>query len=288
MTIRSDAPPYGRQYSLSHDSGETWSKRLNVQVPDSPCKGGVVQDRGNNALVLSTAASCVDRVNQTIFLSLENGAPGSWLYRQPVDPESGYSTLQMTNVHDGLIANLYEQNTCNLTLALIDPKALIAAGPATGAISCQDSHCPRPDWKRGPAHPPPPPSEVDPHTAYCRAPPAPPAPPPSVACQRVLDAICAGWKSCFSPPVYADYAPLVARDSLSCDGEPPKPSPHALPVGSCPGVVRKPAWRCYSHLALDRNGSGWANSSPHPNAYCSSPGEALQKALLESPCAALH
>ena len=57
MTIRHDAPPYGRQFSLSDDGGITWSERLEVQVPDPACKGGVVQDPANNAMVLATAAS---------------------------------------------------------------------------------------------------------------------------------------------------------------------------------------------------------------------------------------
>ena len=75
--------------------GLTWSERLNVQVPDPGCKGGLVQAAAAKAMVISTAASCHGRVNQTVFLSTEDGAPGSWVYRQLIDAKSGYSTLQV-------------------------------------------------------------------------------------------------------------------------------------------------------------------------------------------------
>jgi len=69
-------------------------------------------------------------VNQTVFLSTKNGAPGSWQYRQFVHPKSGYSTLQVND--DGMIANLFEQGGCSFTLALIDPKEMIKDGPQVG------------------------------------------------------------------------------------------------------------------------------------------------------------
>eukprot|EP01052_Picozoa_sp_SAG31_P026644 SAG31_NODE_2431_length_5707_cov_2.157810_10_plen_176_part_00 len=79
MTIRNDGAPGGhRQFSTSTDMGLTWAERLNVDVPDPGCKGGVIQAPTSKAVVLSTPASCKSRVNQTVFLSLRNGAPGSW------------------------------------------------------------------------------------------------------------------------------------------------------------------------------------------------------------------
>ena len=133
-----------RQFATSTDRGLTWTDRLNVDVPDPGCKGGVVAATGlapahSNALVLSTSASCARRDNQTIFISLEGGKPGTWVYRQKVHNLSGYSTLQMTD--SGLIADLFEAGGCALTLALVDPKAVIADGPK-GAISCADASCP--------------------------------------------------------------------------------------------------------------------------------------------------
>ena len=86
----------------------------------------------NPGLVLSTAASCTERVNQTIFLSMKNGAPGSWVYRQFVGSHSGYSTLQMTD-GGATIANLYEDNTCAIALALVNPKDMLADGPKGNA-----------------------------------------------------------------------------------------------------------------------------------------------------------
>ena len=128
-----------------------------------------------NAMILSTAATCHTRSNQTIFLSTQDGASGSWVYRQLIDARSGYSTLQITD--DGMIANLYEQGGCSFTLALVDPKAMIADGPQ-GAVPCADAHC------SGGVAPSPTPS---PKTSYCEA---PPPPPPSPACQKLLDAYC--------------------------------------------------------------------------------------------------
>lgn len=285
MTIRHDAPPYGRQFSLSADGGVTWGERLEVQVPDPGCKGGVVQDPVNNAMVLSTAASCTVRGNQTIFLSTNNGAPGSWEYRQLVDAKSGYSTLQMCG---GMIANLYEANTCNLTLALVDPKEMIADGRKP-AIPCADSHCPS-KVNGGPGFaPPPPPAKVDPHTLYCGAPPKPPRPPPSPQCQAALDDVCVAAKECFpTPSPYPGFAPLKALDSLGCAAEPPKPWPHGVPQGPCPAALTTPAWRCYSNLAMNPSKTAWSNAAPHPNAYCSHPGAALEAALQKPPCAATN
>jgi hypothetical protein len=100
-----------------------------VQVPDPGCKGSVLQDKAGSNMILSTPASCTGRVNQTIFLSKANGAPGSWVYRQFVAAESGYSTLAMTD--EGTIANLFEEATCQFTLALVDPAAMIADGPVS-------------------------------------------------------------------------------------------------------------------------------------------------------------
>ena len=134
-----------RQFATSTDRGVTWSDRLNVEVPDPGCASGVVAagralaPAHGNALVLSTSASCTSRDNQTVFLSLEGGKPGTWVYRQKVHERSGYSTLQMTD--GGLIADLFEEGGCSLTLALLDPKAMLADGPK-GPIPCADARCP--------------------------------------------------------------------------------------------------------------------------------------------------
>jgi sialidase-1 len=133
-----------RQFATSTDRGLSWTDRLNVDVPDPGCKGGVVAAPAlapahSNALVLSTSASCMHRDNQTIFISLDGGKLGSWAYRQKIHALSGYSTLQMTD--GGLIADLFEEGGCQLTLALVDPKDIIADGPK-GAIHCADVSCP--------------------------------------------------------------------------------------------------------------------------------------------------
>ncbi len=131
MTIRYDAanggPGAHRRFSTSSDEGLSWAPMQDVQVPDPGCKGSIVQDKAGSNMILSTPASCTGRVNQTIFLSKDNGAPGTWVYRQFVAAKSGYSTLAMTD--EGMIANLFEEATCQFTLALVDPKAMIADGP---------------------------------------------------------------------------------------------------------------------------------------------------------------
>ena len=133
MTIRYDAanggPGAHRRFSTSSDEGLSWSPMQDVQVPDPGCKGSVVQDQKGSNMILSTPASCSGRVNQTIFLSKDNGAPGSWVFRQFVAAKSGYSTLAMTD--EGMIANLFEEATCQFTLALVDPEAMIADGPVS-------------------------------------------------------------------------------------------------------------------------------------------------------------
>ena len=156
MTIRYDAanggPGAHRRSSTSSDEGITWAPMQDVQVPDPGCKGGLVQDKAGSNLVIATAASCSGRVNQTIFLSKENGAPGSWVYRQFVAPKSGYSTLAMTD--EGMIANLFEDGGCAFTLALVDPDAMIANGPVSlHSASTSSSLCdsdPRGGFDRSP------------------------------------------------------------------------------------------------------------------------------------------
>jgi sialidase-1 len=278
MTVRNAGPKAlegNRQFSLSHDQGLSWSPRQNVQVPDPNCKGGVVQWPGGNGLVLSTSASCVGRVNQTIFLSLGNGVPGSWLHHQFISPESGYSTLQMTK-NGAKIADLFERGGCSLTLALVDPREMVADTKNLGYLTCASSHC-------GGAHPEPPATPPDPSRGFCVAQPPPPPPPPppiSPACQGELNAFCSNATAnarCVGSTVksYPDAQPFVGRYDTGCTAEPPQPWPHGVPEGPCAagGGLAK-SWRCYSHLALDPAGS-WSNSAPHPNAYCSSDAGAL-------------
>ena len=96
--------------------GLTWSERLNVQVPDPGCKGGLVQAAAAKAMVISTAASCHGRVNQTVFLSTEDGAPGSWVYRQLIDAKSGYSTLQVLHPSPSPFGRCFNSTALPLSL----------------------------------------------------------------------------------------------------------------------------------------------------------------------------
>ena len=135
MTIRLDMPHRGgpsagggRWFSTSKDAGLTWAPAQPVAVPDPQCKGSVVAWPAGKGLVLSNAASCSARVNQTIYVSTDNGH--TWPHRQFVDARSGYSTLQISG--DGLIANLYEAGGCALNLAKVDPQKIVGDGADDG------------------------------------------------------------------------------------------------------------------------------------------------------------
>lgn len=271
MTIRNDGakpPNGGRQFSISHDQGMTWSTPENVQVPDPACKGSVVQWESGPGMVLSTAASCTGRVNQTVFVSMDNGSPGSWIYHQFIHPESGYSTLQMAN-NDSTIALFFEKGGCTLTVALVDPREMLKDND-TGYLSCAATHC-------GGANPTNPSVPPDPKIGFCQAkpsPPPPPSPPPNITaqCQKKLDAFCSSNVEngdCVDATVHAypDAQPFVARYDTGCSIEPKKPWPHGFPVGPCQAGGAPKAWRCYSHLALGTDG-GWSNDAQHPNVYC--------------------
>ena len=116
MTIRNDDCPNGllcpglesaRQFSLSTDLGQSWSPRTNVQVPDCGNKGSVVTLDGN--VILSTSASCVNRVNLTVFVSKkgENGAAGSFTHRKLISKSAGYNTMAVADHRR--VAILFEQ-----------------------------------------------------------------------------------------------------------------------------------------------------------------------------------
>ena len=209
MTIRNDDCPNGlrcpgsesaRQFSTSTDLGQSWKPRANVQVPDCGNKGSVLSDprsgggRGQYGdgsgttpatLILSTSASCVNRVNTTIFISKDSGRPGSFVYRQLISHSGGYNTLGWTD--EGMIAILYENEwTLNpasggnpagshavpgsqtISLAMVDPEVV----SKRGYIPCTDAFCDA-------DYPPPPPMMVNASVGYCRGPPPPPPQPPA-------------------------------------------------------------------------------------------------------------
>jgi hypothetical protein len=157
MTIRLDRQRSvqhgagGRYFTTSADGGASWAAAQPVQVPDPQAKGGAMAWGTRGALLMSNAASCNSkrRVNQTLWLSLRGGAPGSWSYRLLLSNTSGYSTLQIGG--DGRAANLFESSAAcehvshtesgpaSLSLASVDPQQMIDAGenwrepPATTA-----------------------------------------------------------------------------------------------------------------------------------------------------------
>eukprot|EP01052_Picozoa_sp_SAG31_P008739 SAG31_NODE_446_length_15587_cov_29.651989_2_plen_1247_part_00 len=194
MTIRNDdvvGPGWccqgsegGRQYSLSFDMGQTWSKRSNVQVPDSGTKGSVLWDVQADHLLLSVAACCVNRVNTTIFLSKQRGEPGSFVYRQHISQAGGYSTLAMVNA--STVAVLFEEEWTidptasgkpagshavlghgGLSLGLVATQTILDGGDQ-GFVPCADAHCSDPARNQG--RPPPPPAELNHSVGYCKIP----------------------------------------------------------------------------------------------------------------------
>ena len=136
-------------------------------------KGSVLNDPNGN-LILSGAASCVNRVNTTLFISKQQGKPGSFTYRQHIDEAGGYSTLAMAD--HNTIALLYEQEwTIDKSASGLPAgsHAVHAEGGIRlarvqvdqvanrGTIPCADAFCPT-------AHPPPPPDQVNASVGYCR------------------------------------------------------------------------------------------------------------------------
>eukprot|EP01052_Picozoa_sp_SAG31_P025977 SAG31_NODE_2318_length_5944_cov_17.470488_2_plen_1296_part_00 len=249
----------GRQFSVSSDFGQSWSPRLNVQVPDPGGKGSVINDiRGGN-LILSTPACCVNRVNMSLFLSKKNGRPGSFVYHQHIHSSGGYSTLAMTDSGD--IALLFEQEWAidtskpgipagshavkgsgKISLATVAPGTIIKKGAS--AVSCSDAHCP--------LFPPPPPPAVNPSVGFCRAPPPPPPLSPSpLRCgqfnisltQQLSDTKClanttfgcasnvsmwvkgcTGMFSCCGRKIHCESL-KYARHECRCDHDTPPPTP---------------------------------------------------------------
>ena len=124
------------------------------EPPTEWCSAG--RGPGNGSLLaLSTSANCASRADITVFLSTSGGTPGSWVYRQPVSPLGGYSALAPTA--DGRFLVLFERGGCTLSAAVVDPKAVVAAGPQ-GVIPCAEAGC---GTQPLPAH-------FDGKTGYCK------------------------------------------------------------------------------------------------------------------------
>ena len=184
----------------------------------------------------------------------------------------------MTGAGFNTIANLYENDTCSISIGLLDAAALVAE-PPKGYVSCAASLCGGPH-----AYPHAPgggsggrvavPPSTPPNTSvgFCVGPaPAPPKP-PTPACRKAIDTFCndpAANKACVVPTVkaYPNAQPFAGRFDAGCAVEPRKLKP--VPVGPCQRVSEAKSWKCYSHLALDAATGGWSNAAAHPNAYCS-------------------
>ena len=102
------------------------------------CVAGSNGPGNGSLLALSTSANCASRTDITVFLSTSGGTPGSWVYRQQVSSLGGYSSLAPTS--DGRLLVLFERGGCTLSAAVVDPKAVIAAGPQ-GVIPCAEAGC---------------------------------------------------------------------------------------------------------------------------------------------------
>ena len=125
-------------------------------LSDSQAEVAAGRGPGNGSLLaLSTSANCASRADITVFLSTSGGTPGSWVYRQPVSPLGGYSALAPTA--DGRLLVLFERGGCTLSAAVVDPQAVIAAGPQ-GVIPCAEAGC---GTQPLPAH-------FDGKTGYCK------------------------------------------------------------------------------------------------------------------------
>ena len=74
----SNAPRYCRWKTFSDDGGATWSPPAGEpmpMLPDPGCKGGIAAWPERKALVEVNAATTHGRVNVTLRVSLDDGAP---------------------------------------------------------------------------------------------------------------------------------------------------------------------------------------------------------------------
>ena len=119
-----------RWFATSDDGAETWSGAVpRPDLLDPGCKGGLAALAGGQRLLLVNDASATkDRVNVTLRLSADGG--DTWPASALVSAEGGYADVIAFNGTSGeeMAGVLFENNTCRIRFAAVDPRALQRAG----------------------------------------------------------------------------------------------------------------------------------------------------------------
>jgi hypothetical protein len=130
-----DGVQHCRLTATSADGGVTWSNATTrPDLPDPGCKGGIARwEQGRGLLFVNDATVSVRR-NVTLRVSKDNGATFPWAV-QVSAPEllAGYADVVTQNWAGGngteLAVVAFEVETCNVSVALVQPSLVVAAKP---------------------------------------------------------------------------------------------------------------------------------------------------------------
>ena len=121
-----------RWFAASDDGGESWGAAApRPDLLDPGCKGGLAAlDGGRRLLLVNDASATNARVNVTLRLSADGGA--TWPAAALVSSEGGYADVIVFNGPSGgeMAGVIFENNTCRIRFAAVDPRALERAGGA--------------------------------------------------------------------------------------------------------------------------------------------------------------
>ena len=127
-----------RWFAYSDTQGLTWENGTAVpEIPDPICKGGIARVDSLGALVQVNSRSLppegpATRVNQTVYLSLDNGKTWPQQHSVTVSADSGYATPVVIERQGErpIIVDLFDTHSdCSVKVARVDPTALLSEPP---------------------------------------------------------------------------------------------------------------------------------------------------------------
>jgi hypothetical protein len=132
-----------RWFAYSGTQGLTWENGTAVpELPDPICKGGVARVDSLGALVQVNSRSLppegpATRVDQTVYLSLDNGKTWPRKHSVTVSADSGYATPvvieRQGHGERPVIIDLFDTHSdCSIKVARVDPTALLSEPPLLG------------------------------------------------------------------------------------------------------------------------------------------------------------
>lgn len=119
-----------RWFAVSGDGGDTWGDAApRPDLLDPGCKGGLAAlSRGQRLLLVHDASATSERVNVTLRMSEDGGA--TWPAAELVSTEGGYADVIAFTTTSGaeMAGVIFENSTCRIRFAAIDPGSLMRAG----------------------------------------------------------------------------------------------------------------------------------------------------------------